>query len=121
MAPAWLAPALQQNLSAMETRIMDKFAVTDSKLAVIDSKLAVINSKIYNGTALEDLDTLIPPQANPTEPPPPPCPTTVRAMRMLESGPDLTSIETYYGLPHNGNLKSRLNRLRRVFGISIVL
>ena len=98
-----------------------KLAVVDSKIAVVDSKIAVLDSKISNGTALEDSDTLIPPQLNPIESPPPACPTTLHAMCMLETGQDLTSIENYYALSHTGSLKSRLNRLRRMYGVSSIL
>ena len=147
VAPAWFASASEHNhaefasalehnraglekkimdkIADLETKIMDKIADLETKITdnhadleiKIMEKLAVVDSKISNGTALDDSDNLIPPQVNPIEPPPRACPTTLRAMRSLEIGPDLRSIEDYYALPHTGNL----NRLRRMYGVIVIL
>ena len=49
-------------------------------------------------------------------------PLTVRALKELEIGPDLTRVENYYSLPHTGSLSViRKKRILRTYGIGIVV
>ena len=89
-------------------------------------KLEIIGAQSFNSSARIPDDTLQPPLYVPEfvvgQPipelalPPPSAPRSVSDFVTLQD-PHLTEVETYYHVNHLGGLKTRLHRLRRIFGM----
>jgi outer membrane murein-binding lipoprotein Lpp len=74
-------------------------------------------TRSYNSTAIRDDDSIRPP-LNGVTPLPFDFPTTIGELKSLIIGDQLRAIEDYYQLGHQGNLKTRLKRVRRAYGVT---
>lgn len=86
---------------------------------LMNQRLAQMDQILHNSTAYDDADDVKPPQRGDIAPPDD-FPTTVAGVRAL-SGNLLTRVENYYGLAHTSSLAARVRRVRRAYGIGLVV
>ena len=73
---------------------------------------------IYNGSATTDGDVLRPPRG--VGQPPEGLPVTVAQLRAL-SGSQLTAVLAYYGLDDQGTDAEKRTRVRREYGVGVIV
>ena len=90
-------------------------AAVQEAMVPLRAEIFVLSCKISNLVANRDEDVLhFFPKAD--EPVPLNFPHTVGELKMLPVGDTLTSIETYYSLPHQGSLPNRKRRISITIG-----
>ena len=109
IAPAWFAPTLQAVLQAALQPIRDVIAELRRDIAELRRDIAGLHTSAHNSTITRD-DTVIPQ-------PLPNFPRTIHELHSLKPGEQITAIENYYRLSHTGNIETRINRIRRVYGV----
>jgi len=82
-------------------------------------ELRELRSTIFNSSTNDNEDNIIPPKRG-QRPPPHDFPTTVLALKQIH-GDLLNRIEDYYELGHQGTIPLRLKRVRRAFGVGVLI
>jgi hypothetical protein len=106
VAPAWFVQWMQQGQQQRQQQ---------------EEQFNYLNSRISNSTALLLDDELIPPRVVGNAVVPAEFPRTVNEILTLEDGSLLTQIENYYNLPHNGDINTRRRKVRREYGVGLIL
>lgn len=85
----------------------------------IDARLDRMEAKQGNASKCDDADVLVPPKRGNADPPLE-APRTIAALKAIDVN-NLTIVENYYGLPHNGTLSHRKKQLGKEYGMNIFL
>jgi len=88
-------------------------------IAQLGQELRELRSTIFNSSANDNEDQIIPPKRG-QHPPPPDFPTTLLALKQI-CGDLLNRIEDYYELGHQGTIPLRVKRVRRAFGVGVLI
>ena len=95
-------------------------AITNLQLTM-QATLRTMEVKIFNSSAHEVDDVIVPPQMGEAIPPLE-FPRTIRELIALTPGQLMTAIEQYYGLPHEGDAMAvRISRIRRAYNVGIIM
>lgn len=109
---------MQQQMAQMQQQVQQQIAQNQQQLRDIH-RMSVFS---YNCSAKQVNNTLfVPPSQvpeNANQPPPEVCPRTFGSLLALD-GADLSTVETYFGLGHDGLLVDRRNRVVLEYGLRL--
>ena len=95
--------------------------LTMQAITNLQATLLTMEVKIFNSSAHEVDDVIVPPQMGQAIPPLE-FPRTIRELIALTPGQLMTAIEQYYGLPHEGDAMAvRISRIRRAYNVGIIM
>ena len=95
--------------------------LTMQAITNLQATLLTMKVKIFNSSAHEVDDVIVPPQMGEAIPPLE-FPRTIRELIALTPGQLMTAIEQYYGLPHEGDaIAVRISRIRRAYNVGIIM